>query len=74
MRELTDELVAGDALGIGLARARYLARRTGLDAVRIWEWGYIERVSTGLLCLRDGMEQEGRAFLAIAEAWFRAPA
>ena len=27
-------------------------RRTGLDATAIWEWGVVERVSTGLLCVR----------------------
>jgi streptomycin 6-kinase len=73
MREMTDELVAGDALALGLARARYLADRTGLDIDRIWEWGYVERVSTGLLCLVDGMDVVGRDFLTVAEAWAAAP-
>ena len=30
-------------------RSRRLAARTGLDATGIWEWGVVERVSTGLL-------------------------
>jgi streptomycin 6-kinase len=71
MREFTDELMAGDALRIGQDRARFLAHHTGLDAVRIWEWGYIERVSTGLLCVAEGHEA-GRDFLTVAEAWSRA--
>ena len=68
------ELLAGDPLRIGLDRARLLADHTGLDEQRIWEWGYIERVSTGLLCCRDGHAESGRAFLRVAEAWSHGPA
>ena len=28
-----------------------LAEHTGVDAQRIWEWGFLERVSTGLYLL-----------------------
>lgn len=69
MRELTDELIAGDALRLGQERARFLAEHTGLDEQRIWEWGYIERVSTGLLCLKERHDEWGREFLTVAEAW-----
>jgi streptomycin 6-kinase len=48
-------------------RARWLAARSGLDAAAIWEWGAIERVSTGLLLLRIGLEREGREMLAAAD-------
>ena len=37
-------------------RARRLARRTGLDACAIWEWGIVERVSTGLLGTQVGLQ------------------
>jgi streptomycin 6-kinase len=73
MREFTDELMAGDALRIGHERARFLAHHTGLDEPRIWEWGYIERVSTGLLCAKEGHAECGRDFLAVAEAWSLSP-
>ena len=69
MRELTDELLAGDALRLGQERARFLAEHTGLDEQRIWEWGYVERVSTGLLCLLESHNEWGRDFLTVAEAW-----
>jgi streptomycin 6-kinase len=69
MREYADELLAGDALALGQERARFLARLTGLDEQRIWEWGYIERVSTGLLCVKQSHDDWGRDFLAVAEAW-----
>ena len=40
---------------------------TGADADAIWQWALAERVSTGLFMLRLG-HQEGRTFLAVAEA------
>jgi streptomycin 6-kinase len=48
-------------------RCRWLASRTGLDPTAIWEWGVAERVSTGLLCVRVGLEPVGHEMLAAAE-------
>jgi streptomycin 6-kinase len=48
-------------------RCAWLASETGLDPTAIWEWGAAERVSTGLLCVRVGLEEVGRAMLAAAE-------
>ena len=45
MREDPLELLDGGAR----RRARWLAARSGRDATAIWEWGVIERVSTGVL-------------------------
>jgi streptomycin 6-kinase len=63
MREDPAELLQGDAR----VRARSLAARTGLDAVAIWEWGVVERVSTGLLATEIGLQPVGREMLAVAE-------
>jgi streptomycin 6-kinase len=63
MREDPVELLDGDARG----RAAWLAQRTGLDAAAIWEWGVVERVSTGLLCTRIGLQPGGRQMLAAAD-------
>jgi len=52
MREDPLELLEEDAM----ARAGRLAARTGLDAVAIWEWGVVERVSTGLLGTKVGLQ------------------
>ena len=41
---------------------------TGLDLVAIWEWGVVERLSTGLLCTRIHLQPLGRDTLAAAEA------
>jgi streptomycin 6-kinase len=62
MREDPVELLDGDPR----ERARRLARRHGLDAQAIWEWGAIERVSTGLLCTRVGLQPAGREMLTAA--------
>jgi streptomycin 6-kinase len=62
MREDPLELMTGDPR----ERARWLARRCGLDATAIWEWGLAERVSTGLLLTQVGLQPVGRQMLAAA--------
>jgi streptomycin 6-kinase len=66
MREDPQELLAGDGRDPRV-RARWLARRCGLDATAIWEWGVVERVSTGLLGAKVGLEPAARQMLAVAE-------
>jgi len=56
MREDPLDLLDGDPH----ERARWLAARTGLDPTAIWEWGVVERVSTGLLCTRVALELESK--------------
>ncbi|HUC05752.1 MAG TPA: hypothetical protein VL961_10155, partial [Acidimicrobiales bacterium] len=58
------ELLAGDPL----ERARWLATRMGLDPVAIWEWGVVERLSTGLLCTQVHLQPLGSETLRAAEA------
>jgi streptomycin 6-kinase len=72
MREWTPELLAGDPLALGRRRCRRLSELTGVEPGPIWRWGLVERVSTGLLCLKIGLE-EGGDMLAVAEAWADAP-
>lgn len=48
-------------------RARRLAAQTGLDATAISEWGVVERVSTGLLATRVGLQPVARQMLATAD-------
>lgn len=64
MREDPVELIAN---GDPQARAHWLADRTGLDAVAIWEWGVVERVSTGLLCTKIDLQPVGAEMLAAAD-------
>jgi len=63
MREDPDELMRGDPRD----RSRRLAEMTGCDEVAIWEWGVVERVSTGLLATRIGMQPVGRQMLEAAD-------
>ncbi len=49
-------------------RAHRLAVATGLDPTAIWEWGVVERVSTGLVCTQIDLQPVGRDMLSTAEA------
>ena len=72
MRSLNTELLAADTLALGQARCAMLAQFTGIEQRAIWQWGFIERVSTGLLLLQLGLEDEGQQTLAVADVWSRA--
>lgn len=63
MREDPLELMEGDPWD----RAHWLAHRTGLDPTAIWEWGVVERVSTGLLGVRIGLEPIASQMLEVAD-------
>ena len=76
---LDDQLPFSDFDADGVARGfeadlarlfagRWLGDLTGVDPVAIWEWGLIERVSTGLMCLDIGMDDVGTEMLAAADA------
>ena len=58
------ELLAGDPVD----RAFWLAGRTGLDPVATWEWGVVERLSTGLVCTRIQFQPLGSDTLRAVEA------
>lgn len=64
MREDPLELLHGDPH----ERSRWLAARTGLDETAIWEWGVVERVSTGLLGVEVGLQPTAEEMLVTAEA------
>lgn len=70
MREWIAELLA-DPLSSGKARCHYLAQLTGVDPGGIWQWGFIQSVSTGLFLLHLGAGQQGRQMLQVAEEWAR---
>jgi streptomycin 6-kinase len=63
MREDPLDLLHGDPR----ERARWLATRSSRDVTAIWEWGVVERVSTGLLCTKIHLEPVGRQMLAVAD-------
>jgi len=66
MREYNHPLLAGDTARLVHERAELLASRCAVDPEPVWQWGFIERVSTGLANLRDFDDDQGRAFLEVA--------
>ncbi len=69
MREWSRELLAGDAARLGRERCAQLSHLTGVDPRPIWEWGFVERVSTGLFVTWVGADQIGKEMLDVAEIW-----
>lgn len=67
VRDWVDRVVAPGGRGELEGYCAFLAGRTGVEAQDIWEWGYLERVSTGLYVLGFGAERIGRGFLESAE-------
>ena len=68
MREWVDEYQE-DPLKKGRERCRYLCRLTGVSERAIWEWGYLQTVSTAFVLLKIGQEETGRKMLRTAERW-----
>jgi streptomycin 6-kinase len=69
MREWSRELIDGETARLGRERCAYLSRLTGVDHRGIWEWGFVERVSTGLLAIQVDADEMGREMLDVAEAF-----
>ena len=63
LREDPDEPLAADPE----ATARWMAERCGLDATAIFEWGVVERVSTGLLATKIDLQPAGGQMLTVAD-------
>ena len=66
MREYNQPLLAGDTLHLVRERAELLASSCDVDPEPVWQWGFIERVSTGLANVRDFEGDEGMRFLEVA--------
>ncbi len=70
LRDWCTEILAGGAAeAAGRARryARLVADRCGLDPQAVWEWGFLERVTTGLYLLDLGAPDLAAPFLESAE-------
>jgi streptomycin 6-kinase len=66
MREYNRPLLDGDTVRLARDRAELLASHCGVDPEPVWEWGFIERVSTGLANLREFEGDDGLEFLEVA--------
>jgi streptomycin 6-kinase len=71
LRDWCAQLLVTGTAGAATALARrycaLLSAETGIEETAIWEWGFLERVSSGLYCLELGIEELGRPFLHTAE-------
>ncbi len=70
MREWTEEYRQA-SLQKGLERLAYLHSLTGVDQRAIWEWGFLQTISTGFVLLQIGQKKAGNQMLQTAEAWNR---
>jgi streptomycin 6-kinase len=66
MREYNQPLLLGDTARLVRERAELLASWCEIDPEPVWQWGFIERVSTGLANVRDFEGDEGLDFLEVA--------
>ena len=67
MRDWSEELLDGDTEALTRGRCDLLAELTEVPARPIWQWGYMERVSTGLVMLGIGQRVEGQRTLEVAD-------
>lgn len=68
LRDWGPQLTASaDPLALARRYCHLLAAESGHDEAAIWEWGFLERVSTGLYALDFGAEVLGRPYLTTAE-------
>lgn len=69
LRDWNEDLVTrepGEALRISRRRCQRAGRLTAVDPEAIWQWAFIERVSSGLFMLRLGHTRAAETFLAVA--------
>ena len=69
LRDWSSTLLGSDARTVAETYCTLLAEHTGVDAQRIWEWAFLERVSTGLYVLDvvGAPDRVARPFLDSAE-------
>ena len=72
MRDACQEITAAEAPQSGSARpmlleeCRRLAEYANVDPERVWQWGFVERVTTGLYLGWHGHARESATFLETA--------
>jgi streptomycin 6-kinase len=67
LRNWCPELLAGDPRAVAGRYCDVLGEASGLHPVAVREWGFLERVSTGLYLMRLGAHDLARPFLEAAE-------
>ena len=67
MREWREKY-EGDIRAVGEARCDWICEVTGADRDSVWQWGYIQCVSTALFAI-DFLPEASQKLFEIAEAW-----
>jgi len=67
LRDWTSRLTGPDPRAVLESYCATLAAASGVEEQAIWEWGFLERVSTGLFVMSIGSPALGRRFLDSAE-------
>ena len=68
LRDWNEELLAtADPLAVAHEYCQLLATESGLDEASIWEWGFLERVSSGLYLCAYGSRDHGQPFFTTAQ-------
>lgn len=67
LRDGNEDLLASDTAATAAERCRQVALLTGVNGQAIWQWAFIERVSTGLFLFELGHRHEARPYLAVAD-------
>jgi streptomycin 6-kinase len=67
LRDWSPQLLAGNTPIPARRYCRLLAEETGVDETAIWEWGFLERVSSGLYIMQFAGPDLYRPFLDTAE-------
>lgn len=68
MREWPEEY-EDDPITSGMERCEYLHHLTGVDKQSIWQWGFLQTVSTAFVFIKIGQGTTGKKMLKIAEKW-----
>ncbi|MFT6646013.1 MAG: streptomycin 6-kinase, partial [Patiriisocius sp.] len=67
MREWSEELLKGNTVKLARQRCNLLSRLTEEDEHAIWQWGYMERISTALLLFSIDMTRQSEMMLLVAD-------
>jgi streptomycin 6-kinase len=67
LRDWSPQLLAGDTSVLARRYCRLLAEETGVDERAVWEWGFLERVSSGLYIMQFAGPDLYQPFLDTAE-------
>ena len=67
MREYNEGLLQNDTANRALARCHMISTLANADPTPIWQWGFVERVSSAFVLASVGMQSEAQQTFEVAE-------